>query len=506
MSHVRLFRFVSASLIALGLTLAPARAQSLEVEPNSSCASAQSLGLSYPLTVQGSLAAADVDYYRITGTPGDLVTIDQLGGASSNGTLQDPFLGVFNSGCALLAYADYDASLGNWLDARIEIRVPADGVLVVAASSAYDWDLSGLGGGTGSYRLDVRKTPLAHSVNGRLVDAKTGAPLIGATLDLVRCDNGFCWITVGYGFTDANGVFRFEPGNGTVWDTVLRAGEYRIVVYPPTGYLNLESPLFNVGAGEDYDLGNVAVSPIPVVNSVRGRVVDALNRAPLSGSALPFTQVELLSCPSGWSWCYSVASQQADAQGGFLFTAGFWGPLEAGVYKVRVYADQYSTTESAGVAGADGEDVNLGDVAVKSYPVRLTLAQGCGPIPSTGGACDFKVRVTNGGTAPLKADSWTLVRAIGTEIPGEVTQFQAGTAKPVNLASGVSTDLAFTFNVPGSLRDGTTICARTYAAEKKNAFSAIGSHDLFCLQKGSQGFTLLTGKEKREILRKERAR
>lgn len=506
MSHVRLFRFVSASLIALGLALAPARAQSAEVEPNSSCLSAQNLGVSYPVTVQGNLAASDVDFYRITGTPGDLVTIDHLGSASSNGTLQDPFLGVFNSACALITYVDYDVSLGNWLDARAEVQVPADGVLVLAASSAYDWDFSGLGGGTGTYTLNVWKTPLAQSINGRLVDGKTGAALVGAWVDLVRCDNGQCWMTIGYAYTDANGAFRFQPGNGTIWDSVLRAGEYKIVVYPPAGYLNLESPLFTVGEGEDFDLGNVPVSPIPIVSSIRGRAVDALTQAPLAGDAAPFAQVELLSCPSGWGWCYAVATQQTDSQGGFLFKSGYWGSLEGGVYKVRVYADQYYTTESVEVAAADEEDVDMGDVAVKSFPVRLTLAQGCGPIPSTGGACDFKVRVTNGGTGPLKADNWTLVRGVGTEIPGEVTQFQAGTTKAVNLASAASTDIAYTFNVPSSLRDGTIICARTYAAEKKNAFSAIGAHDLFCLQKGAPGFTLLTGQEKREVLKKERAR
>lgn len=508
MSHVRLPRFASALLLALGVTLAaaPARAQLAEAEPNSSCASAQNLGVSYPVTVQGNLATPDVDYYRITGTPGDLVTIDQQGTASDAGTLVDPYLGVFTSGCSLITYADFDVSLINWLDARIETRIPADGVLVIAATSAYDWDFNGQGGGAGTYTLNVRKTPVAQAINGRLVDAKTGAPLAGAWVDLVRCNSGQCWITAGYAITASDGTFRFQPGNGTIWDIMLRAGDYELVVYPPQGYLTLQTPIFTVGEGEDYDLGNMAVSPIPVVSSIRGRVVDALTQAPLPGETLPFAQVELLSCPSGWGWCYSVASQYADAQGGFLFTSGFWGPLEAGVYKVRVYADQYNMTESAGAAAADGEDADLGDVAVKSFPVRLTLTQGCGSIPSTGGACDFKVRVTNGGAAPLKADTWTLVRGVGTEIPGEVTQFQAGTAKSVNLASSVSTDIAYTFNVPGSLRDGTVICTRTYAAEKKSAFSAIGMHDLFCLQKGSQGFTLLTGRNKREVLTKERTR
>jgi hypothetical protein len=154
MIQARLLRFASASLLTLGLAFAasPAGAQVAEAEPNSTCLSAQNLGsAALPLSVSGDLttppAAPDVDYYRIDATPGDRIVIRQRGTASNAGTLQDPYLGVFTSTCSLLEYADYDS--GNWLDAKVEMSVPADGVVVIAASSAYDWQFLGNGNGDG---------------------------------------------------------------------------------------------------------------------------------------------------------------------------------------------------------------------------------------------------------------------------------------------------------------------------------------------------------------------
>lgn len=514
MAHVRLLRFASASLLALGIVFAgaPAQAQVAEVEPNSACLSAQNLSAAtLPLTVQGSLdtppGAPDVDFYRITGTPGERILIDQKGSASGAGTLADPFLGVFDSACALIQYADYHVNVGNWLDARIELEVPADGVLVVAASSAYDWELSGHGGFAGSYTLSVRKLPLAQAVGGRLVNAKTGAPVDGAWVNLVWCGGGVCWLTVGYATSGSDGLFRFEPGS-TVWDSILRAGSYSLVVYPPEGYLTLETPIFELAEGQDLDLGNVAVSPEPIVGSIRGRVVDAVTRQPLAGDAHPFTQVNLQACPpvGTWGYCTTVAEQTTDAQGGFQFQTSYWGPLLAGRYQVTAYGDQYYATDTQIFDVADQEHFDIGEVALRSYPVRLTLASGCGPIPSTGGSCQFQVRVANGGTGKLQADVWTLVQTVGAFGPGEQTHFPAGPTKSVNLAPGASTTLSYTFNAPASLHDGISICARAYASDKKNAFLAIGNRDIFCLRKGGQGFVPLSEAEKRELLKQERAK
>lgn len=511
MKNVRWFRY--ALLLVLALAGAPALAQTVETGSNDTCFSPQNLGAAaLPITISGSLDtppdSPDVDYYRITGTPGQRVVIDQRGSASGGGTLQDPYLGVFNSACGLVWYADDDPTVANRLDARIEFQVPSDGVFVVAASSAYDWDFTGAGGGSGSYTLSVRKLPVAKAISGRLVNSKTGAPLSGfAGVSLIRCSaDGFCFTTVGTAYTQ-DGSFRFEPGTESMypWEPVLRAGIYRLVVYPPYGYLNVETPSFTVSEGEDLNLGNVQVRPIPVVGSIRGRAIDAVTGDPLAGDAMPFAQVELQSCQTEWGlYCYTVSQQDADATGRFEFRQEYAGQLEGGTYRVRISADQYFTTDSETFEVADDQHYDAGDVGVKSYPVRLTLEQGCGSIAATGGSCAFSIRVTNGGTADLKADTWMLVRALGLFYPGELTTFPLGTTKTVNLPPSASTTLSYTFTAPASLPGGATVCARAYASDKKNTFAAIGIHDVFCVRKGYDGFTVLTDEQKREVLKKEK--
>jgi 5-hydroxyisourate hydrolase-like protein (transthyretin family) len=249
----------------------------------------------------------------------------------------------------------------------------------------------------------------------------------------------------------------------------------------------------------------VQVRPLPVVGSIRGRAVDALTGDPLAGDAVPFAQVELQSCQTEWGvYCYTVAQQDADAAGRFEFRQQYTGQLGEGTYRVRISADQYFTTDSEPFEVADEQHYDAGDVGVKSYPVRLTLEQGCGSIAATGGSCAFSVRVTNGGTAALKADTWMLVRALGLFYPGELTTFPLGTAKTVNLAPSASTTLAYTFTAPASLPGGATVCARAYASDKKNTFAAIGIHDVFCVRKGYDGFTVLTDEQKREVLKHEK--
>lgn len=514
MIKVRMLRFVSATLVALGFALAgSAQAQVAEVEPNTTCVSAQSLGAAaLPLTIDGSLDTPpdtpDVDYYRITATPGDRLVIRQRGAASNAGTLQDPYLGVFNSACSLLEYADYDYDSGNWLDAKIEMNVPADGVVVIAASSAYDWQFLGNGNGEGTYTLEVEKMALAEAVGGRLVDSKTGLPLAGAYVYLQQCQSGECWYSIGYAYTGADGLFRFEPGSDTMWDSILRTGDYALSITPPDGYMSKQTPIFSLAESQDLNLGDVAVGPVTLVGSITGRVVDLNTRQPLAGDALPFALVELEECMTNASYCSVSATQNADAQGNFRFQSSVYGyPLLTGRYRVRISADQYSTTVSPIFSVTeDQEHYNTGDVALKSFPVRLTLASGCGAIPSQGGTCQFSVKVTNGGTAPLKADTWTLVNAIGVDAPGEMTKFPAGPSRSVMLAPAASATLAYSFDAQASLLDGTTVCARAYASDKKDPFAAIGMHDLFCLRKGADGFEPLTEKQKREALKNEKAK
>ncbi|HWM94705.1 MAG TPA: carboxypeptidase-like regulatory domain-containing protein [Thermoanaerobaculia bacterium] len=504
MNQVRLTRLALFVLITLGIALAsaPAQAQTVEVEPNSTCLSAQPLD-ALPATVAGSLDTPpdtpDVDYYRINATPGDRIQIDQRGWGSGSGTLLDSFLGAFNSACELLNYDD-EGGPGQF-ESRIEIEVPADGVLVVAASSIWDFDFSGNSYYSGTYTLSASKLEVAKGLGGRIVNAKTGA-VPNAVVYLQSCDNGACWQYEGYTYSGPDGSFRFEPGNFTLYFNILRAGEYRLIVNAGSSYQIYEGAIFELLDGQDLDLGNLGVEPVPVVGSIRGRLVDAVTGDVLPGSVAPFGRVELQNCPPGYGWCWTVRYGNVDALGNFLFESNVGAPLSPGIYQVVASADQYQPTTGAQFEVAADQHLDLGDFPVKSFPVRIHLTSACSSVPVTGGSCPYVVRVTNGNPSPLKGSVWSLVRSIPRYWGVNSTEFQAGTAKNVNLAPGASVDLPFSFTVPASLEDGTAICARAFTSEKKNPFETIGTQDLFCVAKVGQGFQVMPDEEKRELMKK----
>lgn len=502
MFHARLLRFASASLVALGIALAgsPAQAQTPEVEPNSSCLSAQNLTGGLPVTVTGSLDTPpdtpDVDFYRVVATPGDLIQIELRGESSGGGTLYDPFLGIQSSTCGYLAYDDDG---GGSLDSRVEVTVPADGVLMIAATSVWDWELSGTGSYAGTYTLRVSRVTLAEGLGGRIIDANTGAALPQALIWLKKCEDTGCWQYAGYAFSRADGTFRFEPGNYSLYDNILRAGEYQIVVFAGDAYDSYEGAPFQLLAGQDLDLGNVGMLPVPVVGSISTRLVDAVTGAALSGEASPFARAELQSCDTGY--CWTIRQSDADAQGHVTFLSNQNSPLRPGSYRIVAFADQYEATLGAEFEVTANQHYAFGDFAVKSYPVRLHLLQACSSVPSTGGDCPFIVRVTNGNPSKLHAETWSLVRSFGPYWSDQGTEFQAG-RKTVSLLPGASTDVSFNFNVPATLKDGTTICSRVLTSHKTNNFEAIGQRSLFCIAKVGQTFQQMPDKARRELLKK----
>ncbi len=505
MIQARLLRFASVPLLALGLAFAgaPAQAQVAEIEPNSSCLTAQDLSASaFPVTVTGSLdtppTTPDVDYYRVTATPGDLIRIEHRGESSGSGTLFDPFLGVMTSACGYLSYADDYIGL----DASIEVTVPADGVVVIAASSAWDWEFSGNGSYAGTYTLKVSEVTLAAGLGGRIVDANTGAAIPNAVVWLQSCDNGVCsdYQYRGYAFSGPDGSFRFAPDNFTLYDNILRTGEYRVIVNAGQSYAHYVGTLFQIFEGQDLDLGNLGVEPIPVLGSIRGRLVDAVTGNPLPGPALPFGRAELQSCSPIYG-CWTIRYAVTDAQGNFLFESNLNAPLSPGTYRVVASADQYQATTGPEFEVAANQHYDVGDFAVKSFPVRLNLIQACNSIPSTGGDCPFVVRVTNGNPSKLSGDVWTLVQSFPLYWNGPSVTFQAG-RKTVSLQPGTSSDVSFNFTVPAALQQGSAVCARAFTSHKTNPFESIGARDLFCVAKVGNTFQQLPDKEKRELLKK----
>jgi hypothetical protein len=233
------------------------------VEPNDPCAEAQDLGeidLTGPFSVEGSLDTPpeepDVDFFRFSATPGTQLIADHEGV-----TLGDPFLGLFDSGCNLLQLND--DSVG--LNSRLRFEVPPDGVFILAASSCCDSQFTGDGGSSGTYQLTIAPPPPAiGSISGRIVDALTGEPLPGneppfAFVELLRCENDTCFV-VNSQNVDGEGRFRFEQD---FEGQPLPVGTYQVRAFA-NEFEQAETDPFEVGEGEDVDIGDIPLQPSPI--------------------------------------------------------------------------------------------------------------------------------------------------------------------------------------------------------------------------------------------------
>ena len=209
-----------AILFALACILSSpsaAFAQAVDFEPNNTCSTAQNVGqVTSTLTINGSidriLAVSDVDFYKLNGTPGQRIIVDLEGQSTGRGTLPDPFLGAFNSFCNLIGINDDNAGS---LNSRLQITIPFDGIIILAATSCCDNGFAEGGDGIGSYTLTVTPVPIARSISGRIVDAVNGTPLSGsappfAFVQLTRCSNSGCFEFVNSQSADNAGRFRFD--------------------------------------------------------------------------------------------------------------------------------------------------------------------------------------------------------------------------------------------------------------------------------------------------------
>lgn len=487
--------------LVLGFLLSGAQAGAQtptpETEPNSSCAAPQNLAL--PAIVGGSLDTPpdlpDVDFFQLSATPGALVTIDLEGANTAQGTLSDPYVGVFEPGCLAFIAVNDDGGAGT--NSRVTFTVPAGGTFVVAASAYPDFDFSGVGYSSGSYRLSVREQAFAEALTGRVVHSGTGAPVFQASVALQRCDGDICEFA-GSAVTDGSGGFRFDPSN---LHGYLLAGEYRLDIQA-NGFEPAAIGPFQVLGGGVENLGDLALRPVPTVNQIRGRVIDAQTGAPLAGTTVPFAGVELVWCDPTWFYCYGVRFGQVDANGNFRFDGNAAAPLAPGEYQLRILAEQYQPFESERFTVAADAIHDTGAIGLKSFPVRVNLVQACNTIPAAGGTCRYTVQIANGLSERLDANSWGIVQVYGTGTPAESTTFQVSNSKVANLAPGETTNVPFSFNVPGTVASGASICIRGFVAEHPSPFDTVGSHDLFCLTKGDTAFAVVPQAQKRDALKK----
>jgi 5-hydroxyisourate hydrolase-like protein (transthyretin family) len=465
----------------MGLALAAgAGAQTAEIEPNQPCASAQRLtAAGGSFSVNGQRTANDVDFYRVTGTPGALALVHLEGAGAGVGTLLDGYLGAFESDCTSLLASDDQSGPGS--DARLLVQFPPDGVLILAATSWPDSGFQGSGSYLGTYRLRASADEVTDELTGRLLDAETGEPVSSTEVVLRRCENGTCDFGSNYSYSDSAGRFRFQSD----LYFPLTPGEYRVTVHH---YLYEPAVLqFEIDGSSIVHLGDLLLTPIPTAGSIRGRLIDEVTRRPLPGDAPPYAYVRLQFCPENSSFCSYMGEQYTGSDGTFEFVGTQFDPLRPGRYQIVSEGDQYFRLPSDFFTVAEDEHKDIGDLLARSFPVRLQLLQGCDSIPSGGGRCRFTVRVTNGQLTALWARGWPVISGSGLGTTAYSSVFQLP-QKSITLLPGSSTSLAFAFDVPGAVPGGAFVCASFFAAPEDRPLQPLSSQDLFCLRKSYTGF------------------
>lgn len=238
----------------------------------------------------------------------------------------------------------------------------------------------------------------------------------------------------------------------------------------------------------------------PTIDSIEGRVVDAQTGAPLPGRSVPFAQVKLYFCHSSFD-CRPVGSTGTDAQGSFRFDGTTADLSSPGNYRIEVDAEQYVPLQTGFLSIPEGA-YDAGDLALESRPVRIVLQEPCA-VPSTGGNCRFKVRISNGLDTRLEGHAWSLADSIVSVVPVLINAtFQTGNPKHVSLEPGESAVVSFSFPVPGNLLDGTYVCIDTFVAERPSQFAVLGNLPVLCLQKGVKSLEVLPEGKKRELIRR----
>lgn len=446
-----------------------------EFEPNNSCFAAQQLGvLNLPTTVTGSLDSIpevpDIDFFQFEGMAGQLIVVDLEGSYAGAGTLSDPYLGLFNSECALLAIND-DSGAG--LNSRLNFSVPEEGVFILGVTSCCDSNF--VGGGVGSYLMTLNEFLTITAIDGRLVDGNTGGPLPGAELpyasaQLVRCDDQgqHCIDYISGQQVGDDGSFSFQFDQ---YGNPLAVGIYQIQGYA-SGYEGFLSEPFNTLMNEVTDLGDLGLVPLQLIGSISGRLIDALSTNPLPGNVPPYPSVYLERCEE--YGCFAVVGLVPDDAGRFLFE-GIVYNLSPGTYRVVGASQEYQQSISAQFQVEEFGDVDIGDLSLTPLPIQFGEIQPC-VIPPGGWVCEYSIEVRYSGTdRHYRGEAWSTVEFY-PQSSGQASRFQVGkrglknpNPQKLNLREGQTETLTFQLEVPANVPDNSTVCGYISVGQSPDA-------------------------------------
>lgn len=370
-------------------------------------------------------------------------------------------------------------------------------IAIVNGYKAYTTDSFTLGRGESRSlgSLALTRLQLIAGIGGRVVDSKTHQPISGAWVAVSNCDALACYNSDNLN-TDADGRFSARVSEGYQ----LYEGSYTINIYTDRyeGYLG--SP-FIVGPGEFSERGEIALTPIPLIGSVSGRLVDTMTGKPLSGTSEPHAQVSLDYCDSLYG-CYSIAYTWPDADGNFTFTPNSTTRPLSGTYALSYWATQYIPGRTEKFSVGAGEHHNAGNVTIDPVPVRIENIVGCDNIAPEGGICRYSADLISNVAQRTNFQVWSAVRSY---TPGGYTSssFQPQESKLVLLRYGQSRKVSFSFNVPRNVPADTIICVDIFVARDQRGyyFSSLNqSYSPFCVYKDASGpFRLMTEEQSREF-------
>lgn len=496
------------SLLLSVLVVLPSLAlgQELDLEPNNPCPVAQDVVTPFlPVAIAGGLdaigGAPDIDFFRFSGVPGEFIRADHQGATTGVGTLGDPLLGLFDADCNLIGVNDDSGTL----DSRLTFAVPDDGIYVLAATAFPDFEF--VGAGEGSYLLTVSSLQAADSISGRLVSALDGTPIPGdspaaAFVQLFRCGSEeACYEFIQFQQADSAGNFLFDSdftGNP------LLSGIYQVQA-GANGFEFLATDAFEVSEGQALDLGDIALTPLQLIGSVSGRILDAIDGTPLIGFGPPFATAVLERCED--FGCFGVVGQPTDEFGRFHIPGALY-LLAPGTYRVTASAEDYQPQTTVQFTVEDSENADIGDILLTQNPIQFGAVHEC-EIPPGGGPCVYGVEVRNRGPGRFIGAAWSTVEFFPNEFPFRSSRFQVGRAgatnpmpQALNLRAGQTALLQFRLEVPLGVPDNSTICATaTVGTRPAPQFQNIGDRFLFCAVKQSGHFELLPEKEGRKRAR-----